>query len=193
MSLYHGTSAKCALTILTSEILPSKDGFFYCFDSSKSESLAGALCFATGNGLRTGSLPKHDFVSAYTQENPNFPHGLKGVFFKSALKLAGKSWAKQQLKNAKSPLDLAPAILVYADCNEALHISRKNIINEAKVPASALSDLRLEFVYIDDALLNSPTLAALAQKGIQVMPISAWAAHVFPSNKKPSNPNPEAF
>ena len=116
MSLYHGTSAAAALKILQSgTVLPSRDGHFYCFDSSRPESLAGALCFATGDGPRNGTLEKKKFFGKYAQLNPAFPKGLKGVFCKAALKMAAKSWAKDQLKPASTPLDLKAAILVFPD------------------------------------------------------------------------------
>jgi len=80
MSLYHGTSAGAALKILESgQVKPSTDGYFYAFDGNRPESLAGALCFATGGGLRSGSLEKKNFFKAYAQLNPGFPTGLKGA------------------------------------------------------------------------------------------------------------------
>jgi hypothetical protein len=180
MSLYHGTSATCALKILqTGEVQPSHDGYFYCFDSAKPESMAGALCFATGDGPRQGSLTQKKFFDQYVKLNPDFPKGLKGVFAKTMLKAAARSWAKRQMQTASSPLDYKAAILVFPDQPDAVPQSRAGFVNEVKVPAAALAGMKPECVYIDDSLLSSPDVAKLAGTGVAVKPLSEWQNTVF--------------
>jgi hypothetical protein len=180
MSLYHGTSAASALKILQSgETKPSTDGYFYCFDSARPESLAGAICFATGDGPRRGALTQKNFFSKYAQLNPAFPKGLKGVFAKAALKMAARAWTKDQLKAAQGPLDYKGAILVYPDQPSAQPRSRAGFVNEVKVPAAALRGLKPECVYIDDSLLDSAEVAKLSGTGIAVKPLSECAGKVI--------------
>ena len=180
MSLYHGTSAASALRILQSgEVQPSRDGYFYCFDSAKPESMAGALCFATGDGPRNGTLAKKNFFGKYAQLNPTFPKGLKGIFAKAALKIAAKSWAKDQLKSASAPLDYKAAILVFADRPEAQPQSRAGFVNEVKVPASVLPAMKPEAVYLDDSLVASPEAEKIRQQGVAVKPLSEWADRIW--------------
>jgi len=180
MSLYHGTSAGSALKILQSQtVLPSKDGFFYCFDSARPESLAGAVCYATGDGLRNGSLEGKDFLSRYAKLNPDFPSGVKGAFVKAALKRTAASWAKNQLKAATSPLDNYAAILVFSSHPEGIDRTRGGFVNEVQVPAKALGSLVLERVYLDDALLKLPEVERLKQQGIIIEPLSQCVGQVM--------------
>jgi hypothetical protein len=184
MSFYHGTSAATALKILQSRtVLPSKDGFFYCFDSARPESLAGALCFATGDGPRNGSLQEKDFFSKYAKLNPTFPTGLKGAFVKIALKKIAASWAKDQLKSASTSLDHQAAILVFRSHPEGIPRSGHGFVNEVQVPAAVLSSLVLECIYFDDSLLKSPTFEKLSEKlkqqGILVEPLSRCVEQVL--------------
>ncbi|MEZ0261495.1 MAG: hypothetical protein ACAH80_10825 [Alphaproteobacteria bacterium] len=173
MSLYHGTSAGAALKILENgDVKPSKDGYFYTFDGNRPESLAGALCFATGDGPRNGSLKEKNFFKRYTQLNPNFPTGLKGIFAKAALKMAARSWAKEQLKSATTDADRAGAIMVYADNSQATARCRGGFVNEMKLPAAGLGTLKLERVYLDDALLKTPEVQKLQAQGIVIEPLS---------------------
>ena len=180
MSLYHGTSAAAALKILQSgAVLPSTDGYFYCFDSAKPESMAGALCFATGDGPRNGSLGKKGFLEKYIAMNPTFPGGVKGVFAKAALKLSAKSWAKRQMDSASAPDDYKAAILVFPDQPESQPRSRGGFVNEVKVPASALGGMKPEAVYLDDSLLASPDVEKIRSQGVVVKPLSEWADRIW--------------
>lgn len=190
MPLYHGTSAENALKMLQTKILPSKDGFFYCFNSEKPESMAGALCFATGSGLRKGSLKEAPFINRYIELNPDFPTGIKGAFAKNMLIVAGTAWAKDQLRSASAPLGHCPAILVFQSHKNAIDVARSGFINEVRVPTAALSSLILDCVYLDDSLLSLPEVTALKQKGIRIEPISACVNQVFPQapRKTPGGP-----
>jgi hypothetical protein len=180
MTFYHGTSAGNALKIIQSQtVLPSTDGFFYCFDSSKPESLAGALCFATGDGPRNGTLQKKNFFSKYAKLNPDFPTGIKGAFVKIVLKRIAASWAKDQLKSASTPLDYHAAILVFHSHPSGIHKTREGFVNEVKLPAKVLNSLVLERVYLDDALLKLPEVERLRQQGITIEPLSQCADRVW--------------
>ena len=180
MSFYHGTSAGNALKILQSgKIQPSEDGYFYCFDSNKPESLAGALCFATGDGPRNGSLTKHDFLSRYAKLNPDFPTGLKGLLAKTALKHYAAAWAEKQMQGATGPLDRYGAILVFHTHPDGEQATRQGFVNEVKIPAASLSELELERVWLDDALLHLPEIEQLRQLGVDVRPLSECADLVW--------------
>jgi hypothetical protein len=180
MSLYHGTSAGAALNILETRTLKaSHDGNFYTFDGHRPESLAGALCFATGDGPRNGSLEKKGFFNRYAQLNPTFPKGLKGIFAKAALKAAGRTWAKRQLKSMTSEADRAGAILVFADNPLAVPCSRAGFVNEMVMPAAAISTLRLERIYFDDALLKTEQVQKLQAQGFVIEPLSQCADKIW--------------
>lgn len=173
MALYHGTSAGSALKIIQSRmILPSKDGFFYCFDSEKPESLAGALCFATGDGPRNGSLRGKNFFAQYAKLNPDFPTGLKGIFYKAALKHIAITWAKAQMAHATGPLDKQAAILVFDNHPLAISRTRNGFVNEMKIAGEHTKALNLECAYFDDALLNTPDIQRLHGNGMQIKPLS---------------------
>ena len=137
------------------------------FEASYSERHP-AICFG---GPRDGSLDLKGSISNYARLNPDFPHGVKGAFFKAALKKAADSWTQSQIKSASTPLDYKAAILVFSSHPEA--ISRQNMfINEVTVPQKALATLKLERVYFDDSLMQSPGVEHLKQQGITVRPIS---------------------
>lgn len=173
MSLYHGTSAGAALNILeTGQVKPSHDGFFYTFDGNRPESLVGALCFATGDGPRNGTVKQKNFFKLYRQLNPNFPTGLKGVFAQVALRMAGRSWAKRQLQSATTEAERCAAIMVFADNPNATARSRAGFVNEMTLPAAAINTLQLERLYIDDSLMNNPTVLKLQACGLPVEPLS---------------------
>ena len=186
MALYHGTCAGNALKIMHSQkILPSTDGFFYCFDSAKPESLAGALCFATGDDLRIGSIKKNDFFAQYVQLNPGFPKGVKGAFVKAALKMAVRSWSKEQRKSITSPLDRHAAILVFNSHPDEMPRSREGFVNEVQIPEKALGSLVLNRVYLDDSLLKLPEVALLKQQGIRVEALSQCVDQVAKDCQRP--------
>jgi len=189
MSLYHGTSAGKVLHILEAgKILPSADGFFYCFNSDKPESAAGALCFATGGDLRPGSIKRKDLLDRYMSLNPDFPTGTKGAFIKAALNITINAWIKEQKKQETGGYDSFPAILVYKPHPDAIDRKRGGFINEVIISAESLPTLSLECVYIDDALMNDPVFTVLAKKGAPIKPISAFVARVFPDANPGFNP-----
>ncbi len=180
MSLYHGTSACAALDMLQSGIIvPSRDGFLYCFDSKKPESMAGALCFATGEDLRPGVIDTSRLLKAYKTLNPDFPKGLKGAFVGTMLNMAIKDWAKLQRALAQAlsalPHNDRAAVIVFKDHDDAIGVSRGGFINEVRVPMPALPTLQVERLYIDDALLDLPVVARLRQQGLDVAPLSQLA------------------
>jgi len=195
MSLYHGTSAGNAVRILQSNtVRPSEDGYFYCFDSNKPESLAGALCFATGGSLRAGSFAKEDFFAHYARLNPDFPTGMRGMFIKAALKSIAASWVEKQMKSATGPLDKYAAVLVFRDHADAQAQSRQGFVNEVKVPEAALPSLVLEKAYVDDALLHHPDIEQLRQQGLTIEALSACVSQVVQAPKPPkksAGPNPQ--
>ncbi len=190
MSLYHGTSAGIAVRILQSNsILPSEDGFFYCFDSNKPESLAGALGFATGGPLRAGSFAKQDFVAQYAHLNPDFPKGILGIFVEALLlKSITASWAEKQMKSATSPLDHYASILLFRDHAQAQAQNRQGFMNEVKVPTEALSSLTLERMYVDDAVLHHPDIEQLHQQVIPIEPLSICVMQLMQQPKPQHKP-----
>jgi hypothetical protein len=152
VSLYHGTSAAAAFEIAKSGIIrPSKDGFFYAFDSSWPEAMAGALCFATGDGPRQGCVANNNLFMAYARLNPDFPKGLRGLFYKLALKKIGAVWAKSQMQATTSELGRLPAILVFEDNRDAQERIRQGFVREKRIPAHALTALKLTHLYLDTA------------------------------------------
>jgi hypothetical protein len=176
MSLLHGTSARVALKILAGhDVEPSANGVFYCFKSKWLESLAGALCFATGNGARAGSLPLHDYVADYAALNPKFPEGVAGAFLQSTLKLIGDFWAEDKVKNMNDKVDLSPAILVFHDHSSATDVVRGGVVRETLVPSDAFQDLTLKRVFIDDDFMDAPEVKEAIANGIDVHPISEAA------------------
>lgn len=180
MSLFHGTSAGAALDILTSQnnVSPSKDGYLYCFSSDKPESMAGALCFATGGTLRNGCIDPKKPLSQYYLLNPDFPTGLKGAFAKLGLQMAISSWAKTQRLNPVSAHADRAAIIVFQDHADALHVNSAGFVNEVKVPSASFATLAVEKAYFDDALMDTPAVVALKEKGIAVEPLSTWAQQI---------------
>lgn len=183
MPLYHGTSASSALKIIEEgQVLPSHNGFFYCFDSRRPESSAGALCFATGDGIRNGSLRLKSFFSKYAALNPNYPRGLKRVVVTVLLKKTAKSWAKDQLRNSQGDaMDSLAAIFVFEDHACARHKTQAGFINEVLISKKDLEEQPMKVIqlYIDDSLLDYKELKEAQSNGVEILPLSKWADNVF--------------
>lgn len=190
MSLYHGTSAGAALKILEEGAAPSANGFLYCFNGDKPESMAGALCFATGDKLRAGVIDTRHTLSQYYALNPDFPKGMKGMFFKAAMKTAINSWIKDQKKLPAQPHADKAAIIVFKNHTAAIHVEKRGgFVNEVKIPTTALPQLEIEKAYIDDSLLQSADVQKLKKSGIIIEPLSAWA-YMIDQQSRPNTAPP---